>query len=114
MSNRPGTPPCCAGCLLARSALTAWEPCRCGVHTSHPYLQLRRPHANAAPLPPRCLPHAVSIILAYFVCSDGASNWLLGVQLVATYCLIGFVFLLEKEHGPRGGSSNVLAAVSTG
>ncbi|KAI3431863.1 hypothetical protein D9Q98_010614 [Chlorella vulgaris] len=56
----------------------------------------------------------VSIILAYFVCSDGASNWLLGVQLVATYCLIGFVFLLEKEHGPRGGSSNVLAAVSTG
>jgi len=31
------------------------------------------------------------------VSSDGTSNWLLGLQLVATYCLIGFVFLLEKE-----------------
>jgi Ca2+:H+ antiporter len=39
----------------------------------------------------------VSVILAYFVSADGSSNWLLGLQLVATYCLIGFVFLLEKE-----------------
>ncbi|KAL4429055.1 hypothetical protein ABPG77_006094, partial [Micractinium sp. CCAP 211/92] len=46
----------------------------------------------------RWLPwRALSVILAYFVSSDGSSNWLLGLQLVATYCLIGFVFLLERE-----------------
>ena len=39
----------------------------------------------------------VSVILAYFVSSDGYSNWLLGLQLVATYILIACVFLLEKE-----------------
>ena len=39
--------------------------------------------------------------MASLVSSDGSSNWLLGVQLVATYCLIGLVFLLEKE--PKGG-----------
>lgn len=97
---------------------------------------------------------AVAVILAYFVCSDGASNWLvgpaglacrwrcspracappaciqpsansppclltvpsspprpsalqLGLQLVATYCLIGAVFLLEREPAPTpsGGDS---------
>ncbi|EFN51117.1 hypothetical protein CHLNCDRAFT_37529 [Chlorella variabilis] len=49
----------------------------------------------------------VAVILAYFVCSDGASNWLLGLQLVATYCLIGAVFLLEREPAPTpsGGDS---------
>ncbi|PSC71917.1 calcium proton exchanger [Micractinium conductrix] len=39
----------------------------------------------------------VSVILAYMVASDGTSNWLLGLQLVATYCLVAFVFLLEHE-----------------
>ncbi len=52
------------------------------------------------------LPHAVSVILAYFVCSDGSSNWLLGLQLVATYCLIGLVFLLEKEQPAPGGDGS--------
>lgn len=49
----------------------------------------------------------MSVILAYFVSSDGTSNWLLGLQLVATYCLIGLVFLLEKEPQPqpKGGPS---------
>ena len=43
----------------------------------------------------------VSVILAYFVSSDGSSNWLLGLQLVVTYVLIGSVYLLEKESaGP--------------
>ena len=40
----------------------------------------------------------VSVILAYFVSSDGFSNWLLGLQLVVTYVLIGLVYLLEKEQ----------------
>ena len=55
---------------------------------------------------------AVSVILAYFVSSDGTSNWLLGLQLVATYCLIGFVFLLEKEPQPepKGATSMLRAA----
>lgn len=48
----------------------------------------------------------MSVILAYFVSSDGSSNWILGLQLVATYFLIGLVFLLEKEvpqpHPPSG------------
>ncbi len=47
-------------------------------------------------------PRAVSVILAYFITSDGASNWLLGLQLITTYFLIGFVFFLEKE-APRPG-----------
>ncbi len=47
------------------------------------------PMTLAAPLPPSLRLPAVSVILAYFVSSDGSSNWLLGLQLVATYCLIG-------------------------
>ncbi|KAK2080034.1 hypothetical protein QBZ16_002430 [Prototheca wickerhamii] len=39
----------------------------------------------------------VAVILAYFVSSDGSSNWLLGLQLSITYVLIAAVFLLEKE-----------------
>lgn len=46
----------------------------------------------------------VSVILAYFVSSDGSSNWMLGLQLMLTYALIGLVFLLETEApGPGGG-----------
>lgn len=40
---------------------------------------------------------AVSVILAYFVSSDGSSNWLLGLQLCGTYCLVAAVFLLARE-----------------
>ena len=64
-------------------------------------------------LPPACLP-AVSVILAYFVSSDGTSNWLLGLQLVATYCLIGFVFLLEREPAPGGGGGGAAGAPPPG
>lgn len=39
----------------------------------------------------------VSVILSYFVTSDGYSNWLLGLQLILTYVLISCVFLFEKE-----------------
>lgn len=57
----------------------------------------------------------VSVILAYFVSSDGTSNWLLGLQLVATYCLIGFVFLLEREPQPEPkGHSTLLRAAGGG
>lgn len=75
------------------------------------------PHAPDAlhhdpPLQPHCLsrtlllpraplpPPSVSVILAYFVSSDGSSNWLLGLQLVCTYVLIAVVFLLELEPKP--------------
>lgn len=40
----------------------------------------------------------VSVILAYFVSSDGSSNWILGLQLIMTYALIGAVYLLENEN----------------
>ena len=56
----------------------------------------------------------VSVILAYFVSSDGSSNWILGVQLIVTYVLIASVFLLAKE--PRaapasgGGGGHLMAA----
>lgn len=46
----------------------------------------------------------VSVILAYFVSSDGSSNWLLGLQLVVTYLLIGAVYLLEDESQGGGGT----------
>jgi Ca2+/H+ antiporter len=44
-----------------------------------------------------------SVILAYFVSSDGSSNWLLGLQLVVTYLLIGAVYMLEDESQGGGG-----------
>ena len=47
----------------------------------------------------------MSVILAYFVSSDGASNWLLGLQLIATYVLIASVFLLEREGEGEAGSA---------
>jgi len=55
---------------------------------------------------------SVSVILTYFVTSDGSSNWLLGLQLVMTYVLIGSVFFLENEV--KGGEPSVarLAAQS--
>jgi hypothetical protein len=70
----------------------------------HTHTESHPPHTHQPP--PSCLavslcarPHplAVSVILAYFVSADGHSNWLLGMQLVATYVLIAFVFLLEHE-----------------
>lgn len=45
---------------------------------------------------------AASVILAYFVCSDGTTNWLMGLQLIATYCLIAFIYALKKEPLPPG------------
>jgi Ca2+:H+ antiporter len=45
---------------------------------------------------------AASVILAYFVCSDGTTNWLMGTQLIATYCLIAFIYALKKEPLPPG------------
>ena len=66
-----------------------------------PMLHLVYPHTPTPPPAPP--PPAVSVILAYFVTSDGSSNWLLGLQLVATYCLIGFVFLMEVQPSPPGG-----------
>lgn len=48
----------------------------------------------------------VSVILAYFVSSDGSSNWLLGLQLIGTYCLIAFVFLLSKGDPQDGGEGS--------
>ena len=39
----------------------------------------------------------LSVVLGFFVSSDGKSNWLLGLQLILTYLLISGVYLLEKE-----------------
>lgn len=39
----------------------------------------------------------LSVILSYFVTSDGYSNWLLGLQLILTYIIIGSVFFFEQE-----------------
>ena len=44
-----------------------------------------------APFPTLMLTFAV--IHAYFVSSDGNSNWLMGVELVATYTLIAMLYL---------------------
>ncbi|KAL6778899.1 CAX1 [Auxenochlorella protothecoides x Auxenochlorella symbiontica] len=45
----------------------------------------------------------VAVILAYFVSSDGSSNWLLGLQLIITYVLIAAVFFLEREPKHKSG-----------
>lgn len=39
----------------------------------------------------------LSVVLAYFVTSDGKSNWLLGLQLMLTYTLISFVYLFKHD-----------------
>lgn len=36
----------------------------------------------------------LSVIHAYFVSSDGNSNWLMGVQLIGTYTLIAMLYLM--------------------
>jgi Ca2+:H+ antiporter len=51
-----------------------------------------------------------SVLLAYFVSSDGSSNWLLGLQLIVTYLLIGAVYLLEDESQGGGGDAGGGAA----
>eukprot|EP00887_Chlorella_sp_A99_P002319 scaffold10.g2319.t1 len=56
----------------------------------------------------------VSVILAYFVSSDGSSNWILGLQLCVTYLLIAFVFLLEKEPKEAGPGGAAAAAAASG
>lgn len=38
----------------------------------------------------------LSVIHAFFVSSDGNSNWLLGVLLIATYVLIALMYLFLK------------------
>lgn len=40
----------------------------------------------------------LSVMLTYFVTSDGKSNWLLGLQLLLTYVLISCVYLLEQPQ----------------
>ncbi|KAK9915517.1 hypothetical protein WJX75_000169 [Coccomyxa subellipsoidea] len=46
----------------------------------------------------------LSVIHTYFVSSDGNSNWLMGVQLVATYLLIALLYLfMHDEEKPSAG-----------
>jgi Ca2+:H+ antiporter len=40
----------------------------------------------------------LSVVHAYFVSSDGNSNWLMGVQLLGTYTLIAILYLFIKEE----------------
>lgn len=39
----------------------------------------------------------LSVIHAYFLSSDGTSNWLAGVQLCTTYILIALLYLFVKD-----------------
>lgn len=39
----------------------------------------------------------LSVVHAYFVSSDGNSNWLMGVQLLGTYTLIAILYLFIRE-----------------
>lgn len=39
----------------------------------------------------------LAVIHAYFVSSDGTSNWLAGVQLCTTYILIALLYLFIKD-----------------
>eukprot|EP00884_Botryococcus_braunii_P017949 jgi/Botrbrau1/4838/Bobra.0325s0049.1 len=41
----------------------------------------------------------LSVVHAYFVSSDGNSNWLMGVQLLGTYTLIAILYLFIDENG---------------
>ena len=41
----------------------------------------------------------LSVIHAYFVSSDGTSNWLAGVQLCTTYVLIALLYLFISDSG---------------
>jgi Ca2+:H+ antiporter len=51
----------------------------------------------------------VSVILTSFVSADGSSNWLLGMQLVTTYLLIGAVYLLEDAQPGAAGEATAPA-----
>ena len=39
----------------------------------------------------------LAVVHAYFVSSDGQSNWLMGVQLIGTYTLIAILYLVVQE-----------------
>ncbi|KAK9819368.1 hypothetical protein WJX81_004642 [Elliptochloris bilobata] len=43
----------------------------------------------------------LSVIHAYFVSSDGNSNWLMGVQLIGTYLLIALLYLFVPNFAPN-------------
>lgn len=52
------------------------------------------------------------MVLAYFVTADGRSNWLLGLELVVAYCLIGLVFLVKREPGSGGDGGEAPTAAA--
>ena len=39
----------------------------------------------------------LAVVHAYFVSSDGQSNWLMGVQLIGTYTLIAILYLVVQN-----------------
>ena len=39
----------------------------------------------------------LAVILAAMVTSDGSSNWLLGLCLILTYCLIGVCYFCRTD-----------------
>ena len=52
--------------------------------------------------PPEVLAVALAVIISGQISSDGESNWLEGVQLLAVYTILAFVFyfLPEVPHAP--------------
>lgn len=54
----------------------------------------------------------LAVINTQFASSDSRSNWLLGLQLVATYCLIAFVFFyVHTKQDALGTVANAVVGV---
>lgn len=48
----------------------------------------------------------LAVIHAYFVSSDGTSNWLAGVQLCTTYILIALLYLFIRDNPDQPPPTN--------
>ncbi len=56
----------------------------------------------------------LAVINTQFASSDARSNWLLGLQLIATYILIAFVFFYVHTKADGGALAMVADAVVAG
>ncbi|KAK9809251.1 hypothetical protein WJX72_012117 [[Myrmecia] bisecta] len=52
----------------------------------------------------------MAVIIAYFVSSDGSSNWLAGVQLTVTYFLIATLFLFRGDADDNEDQNGLLSS----
>lgn len=56
----------------------------------------------------------LAVINTQFASSDARSNWLLGLQLIATYILIAFVFFYVHTKADGGGALEAVAGAVVG